>query len=433
MRMYVKVMAAVIACILLSGEAYPAFATTPATENLSWFKKKKKKPEEKEEKSKNDYEKLVEGSKTTKGMFAVHQKKNDYYFEVPTSLLGRDLLVVNKLQRVPAELNEAGVNRGVNYENQMVCMEWDKASGKLMFRQQRPLPLAPQKDAIFRSVKDNFISPLIAAFKIEAINADSTALVIKVNDIYDGTETSINNVFTNINLGTSAIKNLSRILSIKSFSNNVVATSELTTRVTEGTTTVYVTVEVSSSILLLPETPMMGRFDNQKVGYFTNPLLSFSDVQQRTDKTQYITRWRMEPKPEDRETYLKGQLVEPAKPIVFYIDNSTPYQWRSYIKKGIEDWQIAFEKAGFKNAIIAKEITDSMHVDMDDVNYSVLTYAASEKKMQWDLPYWTHVREKSWRLTLCGGIMCFPWYANGLQCRPEPFARKPAACSCLMP
>ena len=349
MRMYVKVMAAVIACILLSGEALSAFATTPATENLSWFKKKKKKPEEKEEKSKSDYEKLVEDSKTTKGMFAVHQKKNDYYFEIPTSLLGRDLLVVNKLQRVPAELNDAGVNRGVNYENQMVCMEWDKATGKLMLRQQRPLPLAPQTDAIFRSVKDNFISPLIAAFKIEAVNADSTALVIKVNDIYDGTETSINNVFTNINLGTSAIKNLSRILSIKSFSNNVVATSELTTRVTEGTTTVYVTVEVSSSILLLPEKPMMGRFDNQKVGYFTNPLLSFSDAQQRTDKTQYITRWRMEPKPEDREAYLKGQMVEPAKPIVFYIDNSTPYQWRSYIKKGIEDWQIAFEKAGFKN------------------------------------------------------------------------------------
>ena len=380
MRMYVKVMAAVIACILLSGEALSAFAITPATENLSWFKKKKKKPEEREEKSKSDYEKLVEGSKTTKGMFAVHQKKNDFYFEIPTALLGRDLLVVNKLQRVPAELNEAGVNRGVNYENQMVCMEWDKASGKLMFRQQRPLPLAPRTDAIFRSVQDNFISPLIAAFKIEAVNADSTALVIKVNDIYDGTETSINNVFTNINLGTSAIKNLSRILSIKSFSNNVVATSELTTRVTEGTTTVYVTVEVSSSILLLPETPMMGRFDNQKVGYFTNPLLNFSDAQQGTDKTQYITRWRMEPKPEDREAYLKGQIVEPAKPIVFYIDNSTPYQWRSYIKKGIEDWQVAFEKAGFKNAIIAKEITDSMHVDMDDVNYSVLTYAASEKK-----------------------------------------------------
>ena len=88
----------------------------------------------------------------------------------------------------------------------------------------------------------------------------------------------------------------------------------------------------------------------------------------------------MEPKPEDREAYLKGKVVEPAKPIVFYIDNSTPYQWRKYIKRGIEDWQIAFEKAGFKNAIIAIEVTDSMEIDMDDVNYSVLTYAASEKK-----------------------------------------------------
>ena len=118
MRMYVKVMAAVIACILMSGETHSTSATIPATENQSWFKKRKKKPEQ-EEKTKSDYEKLVEGSKITKGMFAVHQKKNDYYFEIPTSLLGRDLLIVNKLQRVPAELNDAGVNRGVNYENQM--------------------------------------------------------------------------------------------------------------------------------------------------------------------------------------------------------------------------------------------------------------------------------------------------------------------------
>lgn len=379
MKMYVKVMAVVIACMLIGGDLVAANTTGPAT-GMGWFKKKKKKPEKEEEKSKTDYEKLIEGSHVAKGMFTIYQKKGDYYFEIPTALLGRDLLVVNKLQRVPSELNEAGVNKGVNYENQMLGIEWDKAAGKVMFRQKRPLPLAPKADAIYRSVEDNFISPLIAAFKIEAINADSTALVIKVNDIYDGTETSINNVFTNINLGTSAIKNLSRILSVKSFPNNIVATSELTTKVTEGTTSVYVTVEVSSSMLLLPETPMMGRYDNQKVGYFTNPLLSFSDAQQGADKKHFITRWRLEPKPEDREAYLNGQLVEPAKPIVFYLDSSTPYPWRKYIKQGIEDWQAAFEKAGFKHAIIAKEITDSMQIDMDDVNYSVLTYAASEKK-----------------------------------------------------
>ena len=353
----------------------------PAISEMGWFSKKKKKSNPQDSvKVENEYEKLTgSDSVAHRGMFNVFRKKNDYYFEIPATLLGRDMLVVNKLQRVPSELNEAGVNRGTNYENQMIRLELDKPANKLLIRQSRPLPLFPSEDAISQSVKDNYISPLIAGFKIEAYNNDSTSMLIKVNDIYDGTETSINNVFTNINLGTSAIKNLSRILSIKSFDNNVVATSELTTRVTEGTTTIYVTVEVSSSILLLPEVPMTGRLDNPRVGYFTNPLTNFSDGQQRVNKKQFITRWRLEPKPEDREAYLRGELVEPQKPIVFYIENSTPYRWRKYIKQGIEDWQVAFEHAGFKNAIIAKDITDDMEVDMDDVNYSVLTYAASTK------------------------------------------------------
>ena len=260
------------------------------------FEKEKKSNPQDSIKVKNEYEKLTgSDSVVRRGMFNVYQKKNDYYFEIPSTLLERDMLVVNKLQRVPAELNEAGVNRGTNYENQMIRFELDKSANKLLIRQSRPLPISPSEDAISQSVKDNYISPLIAGFKVEAYNNDSTSILIKVNDIYDGTETSINNVFTNINLGTSGIKNLSRILSIKSFDNNVVATSELTTRVTEGTTTIYVTVEVSSSILLLPEVPMTGRLDNPRVGYFTNPLTNFSDGQQRVNKKQFITRWRLEP------------------------------------------------------------------------------------------------------------------------------------------
>lgn len=356
-------------------------AENPAYEyNTGWFKKKKKDEPKDTTKIGNDYEKITgKESVVQKGMLNVYRKKNDYYFEIPMNLLERDMLVVNKLQRVPLELNEAGVNRGINYETQMVRFELDKASKKLMMRQSRPLPQSPDEDAIARSVRDNFISPFIAGFKIEAYNNDSTSVVIKVNDIYDGTETSINNVFNNINLGTSVNKNLSRILSVKAFENNVVATSELTTKVTEGMSSVFVTVEVSSSLVLLPEQPMMGRLDNPRVGYFTNDRLLFSDGQQKVDKVKYITRWRLEPKPEEREAYLRGELVEPAKPIVFYIENSTPYRWRKYIKQGIEDWQIAFERAGFKNAIIAKELTDSIAVDADDINYSVLTYAASTK------------------------------------------------------
>lgn len=315
-----------------------------------------------------------------KGLFSIYLKENDYYFAIPHTVLGRDLLVVNKLTKVPSELNEAGVNRGINYQNQMVRWEWDKANNKLLLRQQRPLPYSPQNNAITSSVKNNFISPLIAAFSIESVASDSSSILIKVNDIYNGTENSINNVFGNINLGTSPISNLSRILSIKAFTNNIVASSELTTKVSEGTSSVYITVEVSSSMMLLPEIPMQGRHAHPKVGYFTTPFLHFSDSQQSTTSKHYITRWRMEPKENDIEAYLKGSLVEPLKPIVFYIDSATPHQWRPYIKKGVEDWQTAFEKAGFKNAIIAKEMNDSLYIDEDDVNYSVITYAASQKK-----------------------------------------------------
>ena len=380
MKLKTILLATVAATVLLTDLAAISYAENSTPSDFGWFRKKKKKETNDSIKSKSSYDKLVTGATLRyNGMLNVYSKSNDFYFEVPTSILGRDMLVINKLTRVPAELNEAGVNRGTNYENQMIRFELDKKANKLLVRQKRPLPLVPEKDAIARSVSDNYISPIIAGLKIEAYNNDSTAVVVKVSDIYDGTETSINNVFTNINLGTSAIKNLSRILSIKAFSNNVVATSELTTKVTEGTTTIHVTVEVSSSILLLPEKPMIGRLDNPRVGYFTNDILSYSDDQQRVKTNKLITRWRLEPKPEDRERYLKGELVEPAKPIVFYIENSTPYRWRKYIKQGIEDWQKAFERAGFKNAIVAKELNDSMSVDVDDVNYSTLTYAASVK------------------------------------------------------
>ena len=372
-----RALAGALICIPVYASAGNASASTEA-KVFPWKKNKKK--ETTEEVSKTDFEKIAsESNLVSRGMFNVYAQDGKYYFEIPVSLLQRDMLVVNKLQRVPFELNDAGVNRGTNYETQMIRFEWNKEEKKIRVRQSRPLPESPENDAITRSVRDNFISPLIADFKLEACNADSTAVIIQINDIYDGSETSINNVFDNINLGTSAVKDLSRIMSIKAFPNNIVATSELTTKVREGMSAVNVTVEVSSSLVLLPEKPMMGRLDDPKVGYFTKDLLYFSDSQQKTEEKKYITRWRLEPKPEDREAYLRGELVEPEKPIVFYIENSTPYRWRKYIKQGIEDWQVAFERAGFKNAIIAKELPDSIAANADDINYSVVTYAASSK------------------------------------------------------
>ena len=375
-----RALAGALICIPVYASAGNASYYNASTEAKVFPWKKNKKKETTEEVSKTDFEKIAsESNLVSRGMFNVYAQDGKYYFEIPVSLLQRDMLVVNKLQRVPFELNDAGVNRGTNYETQMIRFEWNKEEKKIRVRQSRPLPESPENDAITRSVRDNFISPLIADFKLEACNADSTSVIIQINDIYDGSETSINNVFDNINLGTSAVKDLSRIMSIKAFPNNIVATSELTTKVREGMSVVNVTVEVSSSLVLLPEKPMMGRLDDPKVGYFTKDLLYFSDSQQKTEEKKYITRWRLEPKPEDREAYLRGELVEPEKPIVFYIENSTPYRWRKYIKQGIEDWQVAFERAGFKNAIIAKELPDSIAANADDINYSVVTYAASSK------------------------------------------------------
>ena len=368
-----KVRIILCAALLCSGAA-----SVSAKGILFW---KKKKSEVADTTSvKNDYQKFTGSDvKTSEGVFKIHQKKNDYYFEIPASLLGRDFLIVNKLQKVQTHLNEAGVNKAVNYENNLIRFELDKAQQKLMVRHVIPVPASPAEDAISRSVRENFISPLIASFKIEAQNGDSTSFIIKVNDIYTGVEKSINNVFDNIGLGTSAIKDLSRIVSAKAYHDNIVVTSEQTTKVTEGNTTIHVSVEVSSSMILLPEVPMTARFDTKKVGYFGTPQAYFDDRQQKTEARQLITRWRLEPREEDREKYLRGELVEPKKPIVFYIDQSTPYQWREYMRRGVEDWQVAFEKAGFKNAIVARQLNDSIEANADDINYSVINYIASDK------------------------------------------------------
>ena len=340
-----------------------------------WNKKKKNKEETK---TKTDYEKLTEDKLKSSGMFNIYFSEDEYSFEIPDSLLKRDILILNRLTKVPKELNEAGVNRGVNYEQDMVSFEKDRTQKNLNLRQKRVRPESPDGDAITRSVIDNYVSPLMASFKIEAYNQDSTMIIIKVTDYFNGKETAINNVFSSINLGTSARNELSGIISAEAYPNNVVVKSELTTKVTEGNSSVFITLEVLSSLVLLPETPMSVREDSPRIGYFTTDNLAFSDDQQKVGTKKYITRWRMEPS--DTAAYLRGELVEPVKPIVFHIDNAVPEKWRKYFAQGITDWNIAFEKIGFKNAIQAIQLPDSVSAYTDDINFSTVIYAASQKQ-----------------------------------------------------
>lgn len=326
----------------------------------------------------SEYKKLTgRDSVEIKGVANIIKKDGNYYLEFPVRLTGRAFLVTNRLQKVPEELNEAGVNKGINYENQVITFEWCKEEKKLRIRQQRLTPEVNGTDAIAPSVSDNYINPLIAALKIETIAPDSSSVIVKIDDLFNGKQTSINDVFNNINLGTSANSDLSRIIDIKAFDNNIVATSELTTIVHEGMSKVNITVVASSSLSLLPEQPMAKRKESRRVGYFTTHILQYGDKQQETSTNQYITRWRLEP--QDEAAYLRGELTAPKQPIIFYIDPATPSQLQPYIRRGILDWNTAFEKAGFKNAIEVRDYTDSIAAEGDDLKYSVFTYAASTK------------------------------------------------------
>ncbi len=343
--------------------------------NLAFWKKNKK-----IEKVKPDTKfKQLSGNDTVewKGVANVIEKGDTMYLQVPVKLMNREWLVVNRLQQVPKELNEAGVNKGINYSWQTIRMEWDSKSKHMDVRQQRITPEYDQESTIAYSVKANYIDPLIARIKIEAVSDDSTAIIIKVNDLFNGKDKCLNDVFNEINLGTSPVSELSKILGIKAFENNITAISELTTTVREGNDKVNVTVVVSTTLSLLPEIPMQGREESQRVGYFTTKRLRYTDSQRQTEHKSYITRWRLEPK--DSIAYMSGKLSEPKKPIVFYIDNAMPEYLRPYIVRGIEEWNVAFEKAGFKNAVVAKIWNDSISDADDDMKYSLLTYAASEK------------------------------------------------------
>ena len=343
-----------------------------------FFKRKNKKSEEEKPAPPSAYKKLTgRDSLAMSGVMNVISKGDTVYLELPVKLLGKPFLVSNKLQQVPVELNESSANKGINYANQMVRFEWDKEGKTVKMRQQRVTPEVPQGSHLARSVADNYIDPIIASMKVEGTAPDSSSVIFKVSDFFNGKKNVLNDIFNDINIGTSPVSDLSRIVSVKSYERSVVAKSELTTTVHEGLSKVNVTVVVSTAICLLPEKPMARRREDWRVGYFSTPSTIYNDEQQKVEHASYITRWRLEPK--DTAAYMRGELTEPVKPIDFYIGGAVPAHLRPYIIKGILDWNVAFERAGFKNAVRAIVPDDTLDVEGDDMHYSVLTYAASEK------------------------------------------------------
>lgn len=343
--------------------------------------------EEKKDSVKKDnknisYQKFIKEGNPKKGVFNIYNLKEDVYFEIPDSLFKRDFLIVNKISRVPYALNGHGLNKGMTYETKLIRFYKDTVAKKVWVKTINPRVRVPKDDAIALSVKKNFGESVIEEFKIEGQNKDSTSVFIKVNKVFNGKEKSFSDVLTNIGLGGSVKSNLSRVEQVKTFPKNIVVKSLISTSVSEGKSRALpLSIGITTNIVLLSKNIMKPRFDDERIGYFSTPMDYYSDSQHEVEKRKLITRWRLEPKKEDIQKYKKGKLVQPKKQIVYYIDPATPKQWIPFIEKGVYDWNKAFEKAGFKNALVVKQVSkNNKDFDADDVRYSVITYAASEKK-----------------------------------------------------
>ena len=401
-----KVVAFAMMTALLLGSAH-------ASADTLWRGKKSKKNKTEMAPPPSRY-KVLTGSDSVqmKGVMNVVEKGDTVFLELPVKLLGKPFLVSNKLQQVPSELNESAANKGVNYENQMVRFEWDKKAKLVKMRQQRVTPEAPKGSYLAQSVADNYVDPIIATLKVEAVSNDSSTVLFKVNDLFNGKKNVLNDVFNEINIGTSPVSELSRIVSVKSYERSVVALSELTTTVHEGNSKVNLTVVVSTAIMLLPDEPMRTRREDWRVGYFSTPALIYGDHQQQVEHANYITRWRLVPA--DTLAYMRGELVEPVQPITFYIGGAVPEHLRPYITRT----KPSNEQVSRMLSVLSCLMTPLMSKAMTCVILFLLT-PLPRRPTPWDLPPSIHVPVRFWRRTSSGGTMYSRSSANGFVCRQQ--------------
>ncbi|WP_445456814.1 zinc-dependent metalloprotease [Flavobacterium sp. HNIBRBA15423] len=354
-----------------------------------WKKKQPKKTEtvtslEKKKEAKiKDYQSVItKEAKTTSGLFKVHKVNDKYFFEIPNNLLNKDMLLVSKFAKVPEGLGGGYVNAGTEMNSQMII--WDRFEDKLLIKVKSANSIANDSLPINISVKANNNDLTLYAFDINAFSKDSTAIVIDVTKFFSTDVKAISGLSPSIREAYK-VKNLDESRSfinyIKTFPLNIEVLQDFTYNaskpsVLENTETI--SVQMSQSLILLPENPMKPRLFDSRVGWFTLNKYDYSSSELKSDKKTFIRRWRLEPK--DPEAYARGELVEPIKPIIYYLDPATPEKLRPYIKKGVEEWQKAFEIAGFKNAIIAKDPpTKEENPDFspEDIRYSVIRYVAS--------------------------------------------------------
>ncbi len=339
-----------------------------------------KKPEEKKSNGKS-YKDILKDAKTDDGLFKVHLVNEKVYYEIPNSLIGKDMLLISRIKGCPENLSPY-LNAGSSVNEQVV--RWQRKENRILLKSISYNSVADEELPIYQSVQYNNFEPIIDAFKIEAMNPDSTAVLIDVTGLFTADVTAISGLNSSLRQQYKVSRldaQRSFIDTVRSYPINIEVVHTQTFSASSppaNSRTGTITMQMNQSMILLPEDKMMPRLHDERVGWFTVSQYNYGSEELKSDRITYIRRWRLEPK--DPEAYARGELVEPVKPIVYYLDPATPERWRPYFRQGVEDWQEAFEAAGFKNAIIAKDPPspeEDPEFSPEDARYSTVRYVAS--------------------------------------------------------
>lgn len=318
------------------------------------------------------------------GLFSVHRLEDKLYFEIPDSVINQDLLLVTRIVKIPSDLSPY-INAGSKTGEQLVS--WQKMANKILLRVKSYQSQSDEADPIHLSVRANNFEPIIAAFDVKAMDQDSSAYLIDATSLFNKDVKALSGLSSRIRKQykvKSLDKDRSLVQSAKSFPINVEIQHITTFSASEPPSkskTETLSLLMNQSFIKLPEEKMQARIYDERVGWFTIRQIDYSSDALKADEKRFIRRWNLIPK--DIEAYKRGELVEPIKQIVYYLDPATPIKWRPYFKKGIEDWNDCFETAGFKNVVVALDPPtkeEDPDFSPEDARYSTVRYVASETR-----------------------------------------------------
>ncbi|MFD2915518.1 zinc-dependent metalloprotease [Psychroserpens luteus] len=322
---------------------------------------------------------ITKDAKSDVGLFTVHTLDDKYYYEIPDSLFDREMLMVTRISKTAS-----GLGFGGGKQNEQV-LRWEKKGKKVIVRVVSYNVVAADSLPVSEAVVNSNFEPVLYTFPIKAFSKDSTSTVIDATPLFEKDVKSLGLPFfrrTPYRV-TRLESDKSYIESIKSYPRNIEARHVKTYaagRPPSNSSTGSISIEINNSMILLPDNPMKRRYFDERVGWFTSSQTDYGQEDQKSKELEFLDRWRLEVRDEDMAAFNRGELVLPKKQIVYYIDRATPVKWRKYIKQGIEDWQVAFEAAGFKEAIIAKDaptVEEDPEWSPEDARYSVVRYLAS--------------------------------------------------------